>query len=294
MSGFDQQKIVPISGSFNENTEDDLLIPPSNNIQTSTGNLLNRNQYSIDLQFDDVNRENTYGNNSFANSNEVEQETQMDQEPSNRFQSQSYEVQRTKQEPSTQDSQLQKTIRLCNVKLLVPPLNFALVAEDVYRSGHPLEINHPFIENLNLRTIVYIGDPPSSKDKGKDINSVKIFQRYQEWAKEQNIRLVHFHQPSAKEPFRENNKDIIKEALEIILDTRNLPVLLNSNKGKHRIGVLIGVMRVLLQGWSLATTFDEYIKFANGKSDADLEFIERFKEVIEYDSDFAPQWLRKA
>lgn len=186
-----------------------------------------------------------------------------------------------------------KAVRLFNVKVLVPPLNFALVAEDVYRSGHPLEINYPFIENLNLRTIVYIGDPPSSKDKNKDVNSVKIFQRFQEWAKDKNIRLVHFHQPAAKEPFRENDKDIIRQTLEIILDTRNLPVLLNSNKGKHRIGVLIGVMRVLLQGWSLATTFDEYIKFANGKSDADLEFIERFREVIEYDPEFAPQWLRR-
>lgn len=78
------------------------------------------------------------------------------------------------------------------------------------------------------------------------------------------------------------------------MDTRNLPILLNSNKGKHRVGVLVGVMRGLLQGWSLATTFDEYIKFANGKSDADLEFIERFREPIEYEEDFAPKWLRTA
>lgn len=184
------------------------------------------------------------------------------------------------------------TVRLYNVKLLVPPLNFALVAEDIYRSGHPLEINYPFLENLKLRTIVYIGDPPSNKDKDKDINSVHIFERFQEWAKEKGIRLVHFHHPSAKEPFRENNKEVIRKTLEIILDTRNLPILLNSNKGKHRIGVLVGVMRVLLQGWSLATTFDEYIKFANGKSDADLEFIERFHEIIEYDPEFAPKWLR--
>lgn len=217
---------------------------------------------------------NTAVTSSYPNSINQRSEAQSDQNPK-------------------QEITQSKTFRLYNVKILVPPLNFALVAEDVYRSGHPLEINYPFLENLNLKTIVYIGDPPSAKDKDKDSNSVRIFERYQEWAKDSGIRLVHFHQPPAKEPFRENDKEIIRQTLEIVLDTRNLPILLNSNKGKHRIGVLVGVMRVLLQGWALATTFDEYIKFANGKSDADLEFIERFRETIEYDVDYAPKWLRK-
>lgn len=61
------------------------------------------------------------------------------------------------------------------------------------------------------------------------------------------------------------------KALEILVDTRNLPVLVHSNKGKHRVGVLVGIMRKMLQGWSLAAIFDEYTKFAKGKGDADIE-----------------------
>lgn len=164
---------------------------------------------------------------------------------------------------------------------LVPPLNFALVAEDIYRSGHPLEINYPFLENLKLKTIVYIGDRKDSDNDG-----------YRAWAKAHDINLIHFYEKSAKEPFIENDKMIIKKTLEIILDKRNLPMLVHSNKGKHRVGVLVGVMRMLVQGWSLATIFDEYIKFAAGKGDADLEFIEMFDMPVEYDIQYAPPFLK--
>lgn len=168
-------------------------------------------------------------------------------------------------------------------QMLVPPLNFALVAEDVYRSGHPLEINYRFLENLALKTIVYIGDRKESDNEG-----------YKAWAAAHGINWIHFYEKSAKEPFIENDKLIIKKTLEIILDSRNLPVLVHSNKGKHRVGVLVGVMRLLVQGWSLATIFDEYIKFATGKGDADLEFIEMFDLPVEYDITHAPPFLNLA
>ena len=164
--------------------------------------------------------------------------------------------------------------------LLIPPLNFALVADDVYRSGHPLEINYPFLEHLSLKTIVYIGDR-SDTDNAE----------YRAWALDHGITWLHFDAKSAKEPFIENDRKVIRNTLEIILDRRNLPVLVHSNKGKHRVGVLVGVMRTLIQGWSLATIFDEYIKFANGKGDADLEFIEMFDEPVEYDIRYAPSFL---
>jgi hypothetical protein len=38
--------------------------------------------------------------------------------------------------------------------VLVPPLNFAMVAPGVYRSGHPNKHNFPFLEKLGLKVIV--------------------------------------------------------------------------------------------------------------------------------------------
>jgi len=38
--------------------------------------------------------------------------------------------------------------------LLVPPINFALVAPGVYRSGHPNRKNWGFLGRLGLKTVV--------------------------------------------------------------------------------------------------------------------------------------------
>jgi protein tyrosine/serine phosphatase len=39
---------------------------------------------------------------------------------------------------------------------------------------------------------------------------------------------------SAKEPFVDNDSALVAEALAQILDSRNYPLLVHSNKGKHR------------------------------------------------------------
>lgn len=38
--------------------------------------------------------------------------------------------------------------------VLVPPINFALVAPGVYRSGHPNRRNFGFLARLGLKTVV--------------------------------------------------------------------------------------------------------------------------------------------
>eukprot|EP00271_Cylindrocystis_brebissonii_P004968 TRINITY_DN1692_c0_g1_i1.p1 TRINITY_DN1692_c0_g1~~TRINITY_DN1692_c0_g1_i1.p1 ORF type:complete len:113 (-),score=27.26 TRINITY_DN1692_c0_g1_i1:188-526(-) len=39
---------------------------------------------------------------------------------------------------------------------LLPPPNFGMVEEDLYRSGQPNELNFPFLERLKLKTVVYL------------------------------------------------------------------------------------------------------------------------------------------
>lgn len=48
-------------------------------------------------------------------------------------------------------------------------------------------------------------------------------------------------------------------------------MLVHSNKGKHRAGVLVGCMRRVLMGWSLAATNAEYGRYSGEKGEADLE-----------------------
>ncbi|KAK6332763.1 hypothetical protein TWF696_002785 [Orbilia brochopaga] len=90
----------------------------------------------------------------------------------------------------------------------------------------------------------------------------------------------------------ENDAESMRQALELLLDTRNFPVLIHSNKGKHRSGVLVACVRKLLQNWAFGSVKTEYHYFAGEKGKADIEFIEKFKPTLEYDERWAPSWLR--
>ncbi len=40
--------------------------------------------------------------------------------------------------------------------LFIPPQNFGMVEQDLYRSAQPNELNYPFLEKLHLRTVIYL------------------------------------------------------------------------------------------------------------------------------------------
>lgn len=79
-------------------------------------------------------------------------------------------------------------------------------------------------------------------------------------------------------------------ALEHVLDKRNHPVLIHCNKGKYRVGCLVGCLR-RLQGWSHISILEEYARFAGDKI-ADEEFIEMFDLArVQLDPEHKPGWL---
>ena len=48
------------------------------------------------------------------------------------------------------------------MSLLIPPINFGMVDDDIYRSGEPIELNFPFLESLQLRTLLVLSSSPPS------------------------------------------------------------------------------------------------------------------------------------
>lgn len=42
----------------------------------------------------------------------------------------------------------------------IPPRNFNAVLNNIYRSSIPTDLNHPFLERLHLKTIVYLSSLP--------------------------------------------------------------------------------------------------------------------------------------
>lgn len=153
----------------------------------------------------------------------------------------------------------------------IPPLNFApVVSTDVslYRSGYPMPLNYPFIKNqLNLKTIIYVGDKED------------MFPEYTAFLKENNINFHHIFMDSCRDKTLKPKMD---QVLKLVLNVENYPILIHSNKGKHRVGVAVGIIRKLLQGWTITGIYQEYGIFSGGlKGQADLEYITMFETELD-------------
>ncbi|GLJ14908.1 hypothetical protein SUGI_0242660, partial [Cryptomeria japonica] len=151
--------------------------------------------------------------------------------------------------------------RLGGSASLIPPLNFSMVDKGVYRSGFPNSSNFSFLKTLKLRSIIYL-----SQGAYPEVNL--------EFLRAENIQIYHF----GKERFQGSSmgisEDAICEALKILLDLRNHPVLIHCKRGKRPTSCLVACLRKV-QNWCLASVFDEYQRFAGIKSQiTDMQFIE--------------------
>ncbi|XP_028794663.1 probable tyrosine-protein phosphatase DSP4 [Neltuma alba] len=148
-------------------------------------------------------------------------------------------------------------------EFLVPPLNFAMVDNGIFRSGFPEPANFSFLQTLGLRSIIYLCPEPYPEAN-------------MEFLKSNGIKLYQFGIEGRKEPFVNIPEDTIREALKVVLDVKNHPVLIHCKRGKHRTGCLVGCLRKL-QKWCLSSVFDEYQRFAAAKARvSDQRFIELF------------------
>ncbi|KAJ1900316.1 tyrosine-protein phosphatase siw14 [Kickxella alabastrina] len=163
-------------------------------------------------------------------------------------------------------------------QLIVPPLNFAMIAPGIYRSGFPNPKSHPFLLQLRLRTIIYVYDG--------DCQDYHL-----QFIERNGINHKHFRIAANKEPFEEMDHALVAEILAEVLDTRNHPLLIHCNRGIRRVGCLVGCIRKL-QAWAMTAIFDEYQRFSGTKIRiSDQEFIEVFKTPVHLDTQHKPQWL---
>ncbi|XP_041003037.1 tyrosine-protein phosphatase DSP1-like [Juglans microcarpa x Juglans regia] len=145
----------------------------------------------------------------------------------------------------------------------IPPLNFSMVDNGIFRSGFPDSANFSFLQTLGLRSIICLCPEPYPAAN-------------MEFLKSNGIKLFQFGIEGYKEPFVNIPENTIREALKVVLDIRNHPVLIHCKRGKHRTGCLVGCLRKL-QRWCLTSVFDEYQRFAAAKARvSDQRFMELF------------------
>lgn len=154
---------------------------------------------------------------------------------------------------------------------LTPPENFAPIINKIYRSSFPQPSNFAFLKGLKLKSVLCLIP--------EEYPELQL-----EFLKHENIKLFQLGMSGNKEPFVKISSDLITDAMKIVLNPENHPILIHCNRGKHRTGCLVGVLR-RLQKWSLTIIFDEYRKFAAPKErPMDQQFIELYDEteIIKY------------
>ncbi|KAJ1941468.1 tyrosine-protein phosphatase siw14, partial [Kickxella alabastrina] len=85
-------------------------------------------------------------------------------------------------------------------QLIVPPLNFAMIAPGIYRSGFPNPKSHPFLLQLRLRTIIYVYDGDCQD-------------YHMQFIERNGINHKHFRIAANKEPFEEMDHALVAEIL---------------------------------------------------------------------------------
>jgi len=165
---------------------------------------------------------------------------------------------------------------------LRPPLKFGIVETGVYRSDVPTRQSFRFLSTLKLKTAVML-----SPDKP--------FREVVQFMKSSNIELVHLGLKlrnladasySTRVDWRPVQDELVKEALEQVLNTAAHPILLMCQSGVHESGIVVCCLR-RMQKWPLTSCIAEYRMFASqGKA---RHTVEQFVELFDVDLISVPQ-----
>ncbi|XP_024520740.1 probable tyrosine-protein phosphatase DG1060 isoform X2 [Selaginella moellendorffii] len=157
----------------------------------------------------------------------------------------------------------------------VPPLNYGMVEYDLTRSGVVHQLNFPFLERLNLRTVLYLSqDEPS--------------QQFLSFLDEQGIHFRRTHQSSSTTAAETTGS--LSEA-QVILRPENYPLHVMCKQGRNTTGTVIGCLRKL-QRWNLTSIFEEHRRYTTSKVRIlNEQFIEMFDANSVTIPPNHPDWL---
>ncbi|KAI5786051.1 protein-tyrosine phosphatase, partial [Pyronema domesticum] len=122
----------------------------------------------------------------------------------------------------------------------------------VYRSSFPKPENFEALKRLGLKTVLTLVSDPYPEEN-------------RQFLQDNGITHIQIGMPGNKETqVTPVSDETISEALDVILDCKNHPILIHCNKGKHRTGTVVGCLRRIL-GWTVLDSVDEYRHYAGLK-----------------------------
>lgn len=133
-----------------------------------------------------------------------------------------------------------------------PVVNLGEIVPGIYRSSFPMSGNFEHLRSLGLKTILTLvpQDYPAENIAFMKENHIQHFQIPIPAHKSEDIKI----------PLQS-----IANALEVLINPKNYPILVHCNKGKHRTGCITACYR-MLNHWSPAAVITEYRKYAGAKA----------------------------
>lgn len=151
-------------------------------------------------------------------------------------------------------------------KPLVPPLQFGLVDQGIYRGGYLKPISEAFIEKLKLKTIVSITPTPV------DLHFLR----------DQSIHVVHVGISGADQYKSKKKRGLyvtdeqVCEVLAILENPENFPIYVHCLNGQQVTSLVIACFR-MRQKWTVASAFAEFSRFID-YSRKEVAFVEWFEK----------------
>lgn len=165
-----------------------------------------------------------------------------------------------------QDESIDSKWEEVDPNLIEEPLNFSQVDAGLYRSSFPRPSNYKFLSKLRLKTILCL------------VEDEPLPAQYIDWTDRNGIHLIQIGMPGHKEAFRDGIPyGLVGDALRLVVNRANYPMLIHCNRGKHRTGTVVACLRKL-KGWHTTRALDEYARFSHPKErQTDQEFIQSFE-----------------
>ncbi|SCU77502.1 LANO_0A00540g1_1 [Lachancea nothofagi CBS 11611] len=178
--------------------------------------------------------------------------------------------------------------------MLVPPANFGIAEEGIYRSSKIETLNLSFLETLNLRTVIFVGGQEPSKFfreffersyiqwfvvRTADVSSSLAPVNVMDTKTNTEDNSLNSHSKDEDNGYElSDNDDLmiiksysLKRTFELLLSTSNHNTIL-----VDKTSIVVGILRKI-QKWNIASIINEYRLFAAKNSNY---FAETFLEMI--------------
>lgn len=169
-------------------------------------------------------------------------------------------------------------------EVLVPPLRFGCIQEDLFRGGYPRKVNFPFLTSLNIKTILSLTQEPIDYDTDSNLYA---------FANELSIRLIHIECVQSGKGKKRSvplGYMAVLQALDFIVHSQHAPVYIHCLNGGQVTSLIVACLRKV-QFWSSIAIFNEFINYTTSITVDDRSFVDCFEGELEVDYDKKVTWL---